>query len=100
MLTVVVAAVVVAGIDVSNGASRVQSDVERASAAALAYLGGGEVTGVEVGDEDGAYEIEVTLGGTEIDVHLDPDFNVISTEADGDDEDGTEEDDGSDPEDD
>jgi len=57
--------------------------LERASAAALAYLGEGRVTDTEIGDEEGYYEIEVSLpGGGQVDVHLDEDFNVLSTEAD------------------
>ena len=65
----------------------------QASAAALASTGEGRVTETEVGDEDGYYEVEVTLtGGRQVDVHLDKSFNVISTHADADnpgDRDGT-----------
>jgi uncharacterized membrane protein YkoI len=57
--------------------------LERASAAALAHTGGRKVTETEVGDEEGAYEVEVTLAdGSQIDVHLDEDFKVLSTAAD------------------
>ncbi len=57
----------------------------QASAAALASTGEGRVTETEVGDEDGYYEVEVTLtGGRQVDVHLDKSFNVISTHADAD----------------
>lgn len=57
--------------------------LEQASAAALAHTGGGRVTETEVGDEEGYYEVEVTLDdGSQVDVHLDRDFNVISTEGD------------------
>lgn len=57
--------------------------LERASAAALAHTGGGEVTGTERGDEGGPYEIEVTRAdGSDVDVHLDESFEVIDTEAD------------------
>lgn len=71
--------------------------LERASAAALQYTGGGQVTDTEIDDEEGYYEVEVTLAdGTQMDVHLDSSFNVISSEAD--DEDGPE--DGEDPDDD
>jgi hypothetical protein len=65
--------------------------LKRASAAALAATGAGRVTGTEAGDEEGAYEVEVTLDdGTEVDVHLDEAFRVIGQESDvGDDgEDG------------
>ncbi len=58
--------------------------LERASAVALAYIGEGKVTDTEVGDEEGYYEIEITLNsGTEIDVHLDENFNVLGYESDG-----------------
>ncbi len=53
--------------------------LERASAAALAAAGGGRVSETEVGDEDGFYEVEVTLdGGRQVDVHLNEDFTVAS----------------------
>lgn len=59
------------------------SDVDRASAAALAAVGEGKVTETEVGDEEGAYEIEVTKDdGSQVDVHVDENFNVISQESD------------------
>ena len=54
-----------------------------ASAAALAFTGEGSVTGTEVGDEESYYEVEVTLdNGTEVDVQLDADFAVVSSESD------------------
>jgi uncharacterized membrane protein YkoI len=55
--------------------------LEIASAAALEHLGEGRVTETEIGDEDGFYEVEITLdNGDEVDVHLDADFNVLSIE--------------------
>ena len=55
----------------------------QASTAALASTHGGRVTETEVGDEDGYYEVEVTLAdGSQVDVHLDESFNVISSHAD------------------
>jgi uncharacterized membrane protein YkoI len=58
--------------------------LDRASAAALEHTGGGEVTETEAGDEEGAYEVEVTLDdGSQVDVHLDKGFNVISQADDG-----------------
>jgi len=61
--------------------------LERASAVALEYIGEGRVTDTEVGDEEGYYEIEIRLdNGKEIDVHLDEDFNVLSTEMDDEDD--------------
>jgi uncharacterized membrane protein YkoI len=60
------------------------TNLERASEAALAYTGGGRVTETEQGDEEGYYEVEVTLDdGTQVDVHLDKDFNVLNAENDG-----------------
>jgi len=57
--------------------------LDRASAAALAQTGGGRVTETEAGDEEGAYEVEVTLGdGREVDVHLDAGFHVLGQESD------------------
>jgi len=52
--------------------------LDRAKAAALDHTGGGRVTGTEVGDEEGAYEVEVTRAdGSQVDVHLDTGFAVI-----------------------
>ena len=54
--------------------------LEKASAAALAYLGEGRVTETELGDEESYYEVEVTLeNGGEIDVQLSETFNVVGT---------------------
>jgi uncharacterized membrane protein YkoI len=64
------------------------SDLDQASAAALEETGGGKVTETEVGDEESYYEVEVTLDdGTQVDVQLDRDFNVVGSEADGPNED-------------
>ncbi|MGH8912771.1 MAG: hypothetical protein ACRDVD_09670 [Acidimicrobiia bacterium] len=61
------------------------ADLDRATAAALAYLGEGRVTGTEVGDEESYYEVEVTLdGGRQVDVQLDKSFNVVGSEGDRD----------------
>jgi uncharacterized membrane protein YkoI len=55
----------------------------RASTTALASTGSGKVTETEVNDEDGYYEVEVTLdGGKQVDVHLDRGFRLLSTKAD------------------
>ena len=59
-------------------------ELVQATEAALAVYPDGTVTETEKGDEEGAYEVEVTLGdGTQIDVHLDENFAVLSTETDG-----------------
>ncbi len=56
-----------------------------ASVAALAYTGGGRVTGTEVGDEESYYEVEVTLeDGRQVDVQLDETFRVVGTDDDAD----------------
>lgn len=57
--------------------------LDRASAAALEHTGEGRVTETEVGDEDSYYEVEVTLDdGSQVDVQLDEDFNVVGDEVD------------------
>ncbi len=59
------------------------SDLDKASAAALESTGGGSVTETEVGDEESYYEVEVTLDdGSQVDVQLDRDFNVVGESAD------------------
>jgi hypothetical protein len=64
------------------------SDVEKAKSVALDHVNG-RVTGTEVGDEEGAYEVEVIReDGSQVDVHLDRDFNVLSTPADHESPDG------------
>jgi uncharacterized membrane protein YkoI len=83
------------GIAVATGAggddneSAITGDaLDQASAAALAHTGGGTVTETEVGDEESLYEVEVTLDdGSQVDVQLDENFNVVGDEADGSDDD-------------
>jgi uncharacterized membrane protein YkoI len=95
--TVLIAAFVVALVVLSAGiaiAAGAGDDAEQpitgtalttASAAALEHTGGGRVTETEVGDEEGFYEVEVTLDdGSQVDVHLDRDFNVLGGVADDD----------------
>ena len=58
--------------------------LDRASAIALEHTGGGRVTETEQGDEESFYEVEVTLDdGSQVDVQLDEEFNVVGSEADG-----------------
>jgi uncharacterized membrane protein YkoI len=96
---VATAALVLGGVGVAAASGAADDDgaersitgdaLQKASQAALAHTGEGEVTGTEVGDEEGYYEVEVTLDdGTETDVHLDKHFTVTSTEGDGADDDG------------
>ena len=64
------------------------TDLSRASEAALAETGGGEVVDSEVEDEENGYEVEVNLSdGRQIEVQLDANFAVVSSEenAEGDD---------------
>jgi hypothetical protein len=59
------------------------TELERASEAALEATGGGSVTDTEVGDEESFYEVEVTrAGGSQTDVQLDRQFNVVGESAD------------------
>jgi uncharacterized membrane protein YkoI len=63
------------------------SALDRAEAAALAAEPG-RVTGTEAGDEESYYEVEVTKpDGSQVDVQLDRDFNVVSSETDDENED-------------
>jgi hypothetical protein len=61
------------------------SDLERASAAALAHTGGGTVIETEVGDDGAAYGVEIRLDdGRVVEVSLDEDFRVVGDESDDD----------------
>jgi uncharacterized membrane protein YkoI len=56
--------------------------LDKAKAAALADTPG-RVTETEVGDEESYYEVEVTRpDGSQVDVQLDRQFNVVSSSAD------------------
>ena len=88
---VVGAAAVPAVASAGNGSDATEVDVpitgpdlEKASAVALEHMGEGRVTETEIEDEESYYEVEVTLGdGSQVDVQLDEQFNVVGTEADG-----------------
>jgi uncharacterized membrane protein YkoI len=55
--------------------------LDRASAAALEHVGEGQVSETETGDEESYYEVEVTRDdGSQVDVQLDRDFNVVGDE--------------------
>ncbi len=57
--------------------------LEQASQAALKQTGGGRVTETEVNDEESHYEVEVTLDdGSQVDVQLDENFNVVGQKVD------------------
>jgi uncharacterized membrane protein YkoI len=58
--------------------------LDKASAIAVDHVGGGRVTGTELQDEEGYYEIEVTRAdGSQVDVHLDSHYNVLDSRGDG-----------------
>jgi uncharacterized membrane protein YkoI len=90
LLAVVAAAVMllVAGMAYANGndSSEQQATgpgIERAKSVALDHTNGGRVSGTEVGDEEGYYEVEIVRDdGSRVDVHLDRYFNVLGTPAD------------------
>jgi len=72
-----------AGADDENDAPITGSALERASEAALQATGGGRVTETELGDEESYYEVEVTLpDGSQTDVQLDRDYNVVGSQTD------------------
>ena len=76
------------------------SALEKASAAALKHIGKGKVTDTEIGDEDGYYEVEITLDNKrEVDVHLDENFKVISEKWEDNEDDDDKEDDDNDKDD-
>jgi len=61
--------------------------LQKASDAALAETGGGTVTETEVDDEESKYEVEVTLpDGSQVDVQLDENFNVVGSKVDSEDD--------------
>lgn len=65
------------------------SALDRAGDAAVEHLGGGRVTDTEVGDEESYYEVEVTRSdGSQVDVQLDRQFQVVGDEADDESEQG------------
>ena len=51
--------------------------LDKAKAAALDHTAGGKVTGTEVDDEEGKYEVEVSTSDGAVDVHLDERFEVL-----------------------
>ena len=57
--------------------------IDKAKSVALEQVNG-RVTATEFQDEEGYYEVEVTKDdGTQVDVHLDKNYNVLDTQADG-----------------
>lgn len=61
------------------------SALDRATAAALEHTGEGVVTETEIGDDGAAYGVEVRFDdGSQVEVNLDENFNVIGQAADDD----------------
>ena len=72
------------GGDDGEGKAITGGALDKASAVALHHTGGGRVTGAELQDEEGYYEIEVTRpDGSQVDVHLDSHFKVLDRKGDG-----------------
>ena len=96
------AAAVIAGVAAAGAATAADSlgddtpdvaisgpDLARASEAALAETGGGEVVDSEVEDEENGYEVEVNLDdGRQIEVQLDENFAVVSSDENEEGDDG------------
>jgi hypothetical protein len=79
------------GIAYANGGDSEEQvtgpDAEKAKSAAIAAVGGGTVTEVERDDGygTGVFEVEVKRDdGSQVEVHLDGDLNVVGQEADED----------------
>ena len=81
-----------AGIAYANGGDSEEQvtgpEADKAKSAAIAAVGGGTLTEVERDDgygSSGVYEVEVTRDdGSQVEVHLDGDYNVVGQEADED----------------
>jgi uncharacterized membrane protein YkoI len=80
-----------AGIAYANGTDSEEQltgpEADKAKSAAIAAVGGGTLTEVERDDGDGTgvYEVEVKRDdGSQLEVHLDGDYNVVGQEADED----------------
>jgi uncharacterized membrane protein YkoI len=80
-----------AGIAYANGGDSEEQltgpEGEKAKSAAIAAVGGGTVSEVERddGNGSGAFEVEVTReDGSQLEVHLDSDYNVVGRQADED----------------
>ena len=97
--SVVVVGGVSAGIAIAAGGDDDEAPITgdalvQASEAALNHTGGGRVSDTEVGDEESVYEVEVTRAdGSQVDVQLDANFNVVGSEGDDESEDGSGDDD-------
>lgn len=71
-----------AGSDGGPSGQAAGTNLDKAKSVALNHVNG-RVTGSEVGDEEGAYQIEVTKDdGSQVDVNLDKNFSVINAQSD------------------
>ena len=84
-----IGAAIAVGSDDDTEAPITGVELEKASEAAITHVGGGTVTDTEVEDEESYYEVEVTReDGSQVDVQLDENFNVVGVEEeDGEDDD-------------
>jgi hypothetical protein len=88
--TIVAVGAVTGGIAIASGVGDDDqplggSALEQATNAALAATGGGIVTETEVGDDGTAYGVEIRLSdGSQVEVELDENLQVIGQEADDD----------------
>ena len=65
-----------------------ETNLDKAKSVALQQVEG-RLTGSEIGDEEGAYQIEITRSyGSQVDGNLDKNFNVLGTPTDNEDRDG------------
>ncbi len=78
-----------AGVAYASGSSGDGSEqstgtgMEQAKSVALEHVNG-RVTATEFQDEEGYYEVEITKpDGSQVDVHLDKNYNVIDAQSDG-----------------
>jgi hypothetical protein len=86
---IVVLAAVSAGFAIGAGGGDEKpltgSSLEKATTAALAHTGGGTVTETEIGDDGAAYSVEIRLdNGSQVEVNLDENYDVIGKETDDD----------------
>ena len=87
-VTAVAAIGIGTGVGIASGGGDDQplrgSDYERATAAALEHVEG-TVTETEAGDGGAAYEVEIRRpDGTQVEVQIDSNFDVIGSESDDD----------------
>jgi hypothetical protein len=89
----IVTAVGAAAVAIGTGIAAAQPDdgegtpitgdaLTKASQAALAFTGGGNITATEAGDEESFYQVEVTKAdGSVTDVNLNQDFMIVGTKT-------------------